>query len=143
LRDHVGLLGASVRLRTVVSRTRRASPWGGARRDRKPFCWSRPASPVKIQIVQYLVHGRAASVAAVLLSLVGLAAPARADVPSLTDFVLTPSHAEPAPELLVSLAPAPRERVLDELVASGRHWRLETERGPVHVWTPASYDPET
>lgn len=98
---------------------------------------------MKIQIVQYLVHGRAASVAAVLLSLVGLAAPVRADVPSLTDFVLAPSHAEPAPELLVSLAPAPRERVLDELVASGRHWRLETERGPVHVWTPASYDPET
>ncbi len=25
----------------------------------------------------------------------------------------------------------------------GTHWRLSTSRGPVHVWIPASYDPDT
>lgn len=27
--------------------------------------------------------------------------------------------------------------------ADGEHWRLETRRGPVHVWRPADYDPAT
>lgn len=30
----------------------------------------------------------------------------------------------------------------DEL-ASGRHWRLRTDHGPVHVWTPPGYQAET
>ncbi len=27
--------------------------------------------------------------------------------------------------------------------ADGRAWRVETERGPIHVWVPAGYDPAT
>jgi hypothetical protein len=30
-----------------------------------------------------------------------------------------------------------------DAVADGMHWRLKTERGPVHVWRPAAYDPKT
>lgn len=40
-------------------------------------------------------------------------------------------------------APQPAEAVLDERVAAGRHWRLDTARGAVHVWIPAGYDPVT
>lgn len=28
-------------------------------------------------------------------------------------------------------------------LAAPRHWRLETDKGPVHVWTPAGYDRRT
>lgn len=65
-----------------------------------------------------------------------------ADVPSLTDFVLAAEKVEP---MLLGLPtpPTPQEQALDELVAAGRHWRIETERGPIHVWIPAGYDPET
>lgn len=31
----------------------------------------------------------------------------------------------------------------EELARDGEHARIETERGPVHVWTPAGYDPST
>lgn len=37
--------------------------------------------------------------------------------------------------------PEPAE--IDPAVATGVHWRLMTDRGPVHVWTPANYDRET
>lgn len=30
-----------------------------------------------------------------------------------------------------------------ELATAGRSWRLETPRGPVHVWIPNGYDPKT
>ncbi len=41
-------------------------------------------------------------------------------------------------------APArPPGDALDERVAAGRHWRLDTARGAVHVWVPADYDAET
>jgi len=41
--------------------------------------------------------------------------------------------------------PAPRtpEAVLEDRVNAGRHWRLETARGVVHVWVPADYDATT
>ncbi len=29
---------------------------------------------------------------------------------------------------------------IDEALLGGRHWRLETDRGPVHVWVPPGYD---
>lgn len=86
--------------------------------------------------MRFFVHGRAASVVA---SLACFAASARADAPSLADLAVV----EPPSELLVSLPPPPREQVLEDRVAAGRHWRLETERGPVHVWTPPDYDPAT
>jgi hypothetical protein len=39
--------------------------------------------------------------------------------------------------------PTPQEVALDDAVAAGRHWRVETDRGPVHVWIPANYDAAT
>jgi hypothetical protein len=49
-----------------------------------------------------------------------------------------PEAAAPAP------APAPQpEAVLEDRVTAGRHWRLDTARGAVHVWIPAGYDPAT
>jgi hypothetical protein len=36
-------------------------------------------------------------------------------------------------------APPPEPTVLERAVAAGRHWRLETGNGPVHVWAPAGY----
>lgn len=41
------------------------------------------------------------------------------------------------------VARAERPDDLGALVAAGEHWRLETARGPVHVWIPAGYDPAT
>ena len=32
---------------------------------------------------------------------------------------------------------------LRDLVAAGEHWRIETPRGPIHVWAPDGYDPKT
>jgi len=31
---------------------------------------------------------------------------------------------------------------LEQLVARGKHWRLDTEHGPVHVWIPGGYNPK-
>jgi len=67
---------------------------------------------------------------------------------SLTDLVLDPPT-EPAidPSALELPAPEPvpaaANKRLDELVAAGRSWRIETTRGPIHVWIPASYDAAT
>lgn len=33
----------------------------------------------------------------------------------------------------------PERTVLERAAAEGRHWRLETANGPVHVWAPAGY----
>lgn len=51
----------------------------------------------------------------------------------------------PAPELpLVADAPVdPEAAWLARVVAAGRHVRLETTRGPVHLWTPPGYAPAT
>lgn len=35
------------------------------------------------------------------------------------------------------------DAVLDDHVRAGRHWRLDTDRGAVHVWVPADYDAAT
>jgi hypothetical protein len=39
--------------------------------------------------------------------------------------------------------PPPTSPTLDAIVKAGMGWRLDTERGPVHVWIPAGYDPAT
>jgi hypothetical protein len=69
---------------------------------------------------------------------------------SLTDLVLDPDPAPVSdipPETLELPAPpplpTPAEKRLDELVKAGREWRIETTRGPIHVWVPASYDAST
>ena len=86
------------------------------------------------------VLGRAFRVAAVT---VALTSAARAEVPSLTDLVLA-ADTPPDPAVFVLAPPPPPQEVaLAERVDAGRHWRIETERGPVHVWIPADYDPAT
>jgi len=92
--------------------------------------------------VPYAVLGRVCGVAAITLA---IATPARADVRSLTDLVLAADQplVEPPVEVTFPRLPTPHELALDELVAAGHHWRIETERGAIHVWTPENYDPTT
>ncbi|HEY5926994.1 MAG TPA: hypothetical protein VIV11_35145 [Kofleriaceae bacterium] len=90
----------------------------------------------------YPVLGRSLRVAAVTLAISSFATPAQADVRSLTDFVLAADKADPV-ALVVPPAPTPNEIALDEAVARGRHWRIDSERGPIHVWIPAGYDAAT
>lgn len=88
----------------------------------------------------YAVLGRVLAVAAVVLA---IASPAQAR--SLTDVLDGPEVCTAAPSL--HPAPAPRieddEQVLASMAKAGQHWRIETERGPVHVWVPENYDPAT
>ncbi|HUS27290.1 MAG TPA: hypothetical protein VMZ53_02245 [Kofleriaceae bacterium] len=80
--------------------------------------------------------------------------PASSNARSLTDVVLDPQPGDPQPESapVVDLPlelpapaplPVPADKRLDELVKAGREWRIETTRGPIHVWIPASYDAAT
>ena len=73
---------------------------------------------------------------------------ATANARSLTDLVLDPPPTPvqdpialelPAPEPVMP----PADKRLDELVEAGRSWRIETTRGPIHVWIPANYDAKT
>lgn len=53
---------------------------------------------------------------------------------------IKPQPNQPAP------GPAPPDEpgnVVKDLVAGGTHWRLETDKGPVHVWRPPGFDPRT
>lgn len=96
--------------------------------------------------MQYSVLGAALAVA--------LLTPTASHARSLTDLVLDTPPAlaapepaleltPPAPEPVVAPEPLPAEKRLDELVKAGREWRIETTRGPIHVWIPASYDAAT
>jgi len=40
-------------------------------------------------------------------------------------------------------APRPQDQLLEDRVRAGRHWRLETARGAIHIWIPADYDAAT
>ncbi|HEY3452526.1 MAG TPA: hypothetical protein VGK67_39645 [Myxococcales bacterium] len=50
----------------------------------------------------------------------------------------TPAPAAPVP----GVAEEPNAVVRD-LVAGGTHWRVPTDRGPIHLWKPAGYDAKT
>jgi len=58
------------------------------------------------------------------------------DVRTLTD--LATAHLD-----LLPPPPPPTAPTLDAITKSGMQFRLETERGPVHVFVPAGYDPAT
>jgi hypothetical protein len=92
--------------------------------------------------VPYPALGRSLGTAAVIFTAVTSLSVARADVPSLTDFVIAAAKSDPA-ALQPPALPTPQEVAIADAVAAGRHWRIETERGPVHVWIPANYDPTT
>jgi hypothetical protein len=91
-------------------------------------------------MVQYPVLGRALAVALVLA---WIATPVQAR--SLTEIAEGPDVCMVAPSLVPPVAPlvAEPDEVLADLAHAGRHWRLETEHGPVHVWVPENYDAST
>lgn len=66
---------------------------------------------------------------------VSASAPAPASAPATVE-------ASRAPEPRASTPRSPAA-ALDDRVRAGRHWRLDTPRGPVHVWAPAEYDAVT
>lgn len=71
-------------------------------------------------------------------ALLAASSPAHArDVRTLTDLATAPVGD------LLPPPPPPTAPTLDEITKSGMHFRLETERGPVHVFIPAGYDPAT
>jgi hypothetical protein len=93
--------------------------------------------------------GAVAVVVALLGSPAGadVRAPDRAAAPS--QLIRSPERPLPerAPPDLAAAAP-PRDAVdavtaLGARVDAGRHWRLATARGAVHVWIPPDYDAET
>jgi hypothetical protein len=88
--------------------------------------------------VKYLVLSAALAVAL-------LTPTASADARSLTDLVLDPPPAPVADEPALELPPVPppADKRLDDLVKAGREWRIETTRGPIHIWIPANYDAKT
>src|SRR6185369_1890745 len=72
---------------------------------------------------------------------------ARADVRG-SEAAGTAEFLEPVAVALPALelgppAPRPQDQRLEDRVRAGRHWRLETARGAIHVWTPAGYDAAT
>ena len=85
-----------------------------------------------------------AGLGAVAAVVTQLASPAHAEVHTAADLAVAPALIAPCPAAEPGL-PAPRQpdAALDELVQAGRHWRLATERGAIHVWTPAGYDAAT
>jgi hypothetical protein len=91
-------------------------------------------------MVPYAVLGRALVVAAIALA---VSSPAQAR--SLTDVLNGPDVCSAAPTLHPGPAPhiADDEEVLESMAKAGTHWRIETDRGPVHVWIPENYDPAT
>jgi hypothetical protein len=90
-------------------------------------------------------------IGAIAVAVALLDAPASADVRASDGAAMPsevlPSTDRPLPERPAALdgdAPAPDAGdALDQRVAAGRHWRLDTARGAVHVWVPADYDAQT
>jgi hypothetical protein len=56
----------------------------------------------------------------------------------LTDLATAPTAVD-----LLPPPPPPTAPTLDAITKSGMHFRFDTERGAVHVWVPAGYDPAT
>lgn len=81
--------------------------------------------------------------AAIVLLVIGHAAgtdPVAAkvpDAPSVAEAYRAEVVEPPAP---LPMEVDPKAVWLADLVRRGRHWRLDTENGPVHVWVPEGYD---
>ncbi len=72
-------------------------------------------------------------------TLIALGATSEArEVRTLTDLATAPAATD-----LVPPPPPPTVPGLEAITKAGVYRRLETERGPVHVWIPAGYDPAT
>jgi hypothetical protein len=71
-------------------------------------------------------------------ALLAASSPAHArDVRTLTDLATSPVGD------LLPPPPPPTAPTLDAITKSGMQFRFETERGPIHVFIPAGYDPAT
>jgi hypothetical protein len=95
----------------------------------------------------YLVPGAIQRVAVVACSL-ALVQGSRARAGDASDEAqscVEPATDDPAvparPPL--ELVPPARATALDDLVVAGQYWRLDTPRGPVHVWAPRGYNAKT
>jgi hypothetical protein len=98
-------------------------------------------------------HNHSVAYAAVLQFAVALAiavpaAPARADVALSSEISLSAGSSGRSSDPSVAgehaaIAPPPSPDALEERVQAGRHWRLDTPRGAIHVWVPAGYDAST
>jgi hypothetical protein len=84
---------------------------------------------------------------AVAVAVALLAPPAGADVRAPDATVPeprpSPDRSLADPQRAPALDAAPPRDALGERVDAGRHWRLDTPRGAVHVWIPADYDAQT
>lgn len=82
---------------------------------------------------------------AVTVAVALLASSALAEVRTPVDLAVSSASIDPrhASELGVYAPPPLPEAVLDQRVNAGRHWRLDTARGVVHVWAPVDYDAAT
>jgi hypothetical protein len=89
------------------------------------------------QIVAYAALFRFAVALAIAL----VATAAHADVAMTSEISVPVGSIDPGAH--AAITPPLPELTLDERVDAGRHWRLETPRGGVHVWTPAGYDAAT
>lgn len=76
---------------------------------------------------------------AVLVTVLSGSPAAGEGVRSLTEIATTP----PALGDLLAPPPPASESTLEAITRAGLHRRLDTERGPVHVWVPAGYEPST
>lgn len=75
--------------------------------------------------------------AALVMAMLATTAHAR-EARTLTEMVTDPDSFD-----LVLPPPPPTGPTLADIAKSGMHWRLDTERGPIHVWIPAGYEPST
>jgi hypothetical protein len=82
---------------------------------------------------------------AVGLAVLVLAVAATAQARTLTDVLEGPDVCTVAPTLVPPAPPriAADDEVLEAMAKAGRHWRIETEHGPIHVWIPENYDART
>jgi hypothetical protein len=87
------------------------------------------------------VRHLALGLAVLVLVLLATTAHAR----SLSEELDGPDVCTVAPTLVPPAPPriAADDEVLEDMAKAGRHWRIETEHGPVHVWIPENYDPAT
>ena len=82
---------------------------------------------------------------AALVVVAWLASSGRADVRATAGAAAASEAIErgPVPSPVPSIdrqAPPSADAILDERVQAGRHWRIATARGAIHVWIPAGYD---
>src|SRR5262245_32604710 len=86
------------------------------------------------------------AVALIAAGVAAASASARADVGDASEIAAplsAPLSAIDAARPAETGTAAPPRDLLEERALAGRHWRLDTPRGAIHVWAPADYDAAT